>query len=93
MVKNGEKHTEIKAVKKVLITQPKPEGEKSPYFDLAKKYSIELHFHPFIIVEGIPAKDFRDWPDRRPRVRILRHSRPPGRTLTRLRTRRYSWPI
>ena len=59
MVKNGDKHTEIKAVKKVLITQPKPEGEKSPYFDLAKKYSIELHFHPFIIVEGIPAKDFR----------------------------------
>jgi uroporphyrinogen-III synthase len=59
MVKNGDKHTESKAVKKVLITQPKPEGEKSPYFDLAKKYSIELHFHPFIIVEGIPAKDFR----------------------------------
>ena len=59
MVKNGDKHTEHKGVKKVLITQPKPEGEKSPYFDLAKKYSIELHFHPFIIVEGIPAKDFR----------------------------------
>ena len=59
MVKNGDKHTENKAVKKVLITQPKPEGEKSPYFDLAKKYSIELDFHPFIIVEGIPAKDFR----------------------------------
>jgi uroporphyrinogen-III synthase len=59
MVKNGEKHAENKVVKKVLITQPKPEGEKSPYFDLAKKYNIELHFHPFIVVEGIPAKDFR----------------------------------
>jgi uroporphyrinogen-III synthase len=59
MVKNGDKHAENKGVKKVLITQPKPEGEKSPYFDLAKKYSIELHFHPFIIVEGIAAKDFR----------------------------------
>src|SRR6201989_1838378 len=59
MVKNGEKHTENKAVKKILITQPKPEGEKSPYFDLARKYDIELHFHPFIIVEGIPAKEFR----------------------------------
>lgn len=46
-------------VKKVLITQPKPEGDRSPYFDLAKKYSLELHFHPFIVVEGIPAKDFR----------------------------------
>lgn len=46
-------------VKKILITQPKPEGEKSPYFDLAKKYSLELDFHPFIVVEGIPAKEFR----------------------------------
>jgi uroporphyrinogen-III synthase len=59
MVYNGEKHIENKAIKKVLISQPKPEGEKSPYFDLAKKYSIELDFHPFIIVDGIPAKDFR----------------------------------
>jgi len=59
MVKNGEKHIDNKAVKKILITQPKPEGEKSPYFDLAKKYSIELDFYPFIVVEGIPAKDFR----------------------------------
>jgi uroporphyrinogen-III synthase len=46
-------------VKKVLITQPKPEGEKSPYFDLAKKHNIELVFHPFIIVDAIPAKEFR----------------------------------
>jgi uroporphyrinogen-III synthase len=59
MVKNGDKHTGHKGVRKVLITQPKPEGEKSPYFDLAKKYSIELHFHPFIIVEAIASKDFR----------------------------------
>jgi uroporphyrinogen-III synthase len=46
-------------VKKILITQPKPEGEKSPYFDLAKKYEVELDFHPFIVVEAIPAKEFR----------------------------------
>jgi uroporphyrinogen-III synthase len=46
-------------VKKVLITQPRPEGEKSPYFDLAKKYNVELHFHPFIKVEPVPSKDFR----------------------------------
>ena len=61
MVKNGEKNTTTKAgmVKKVLITQPKPEGEKSPYFDLAKKHNIELHFHPFIVIDGIPAKEFR----------------------------------
>jgi uroporphyrinogen-III synthase len=46
-------------VKKVLITQPKPEGEKSPYFDLAKKHNVELHFHPFIKVDPIPSKEFR----------------------------------
>ena len=46
-------------VKKVLITQPKPEGDKSPYYDLAKKHNIELVFHPFIIVEAIPSKEFR----------------------------------
>ena len=46
-------------VKKVLITQPKPEGDKSPYFDLAKKHNIDLVFHPFIIVEAVASKEFR----------------------------------
>lgn len=61
MVKNGAKKAEgpAKMVKNILITQPKPEGEKSPYFDLAKKHDVRLDFHPFIVVEGIPAKDFR----------------------------------
>ncbi len=59
MVKKTEAKSKANIVKKVLISQPKPEGLKSPYFDLAKKFNIELDFHPFIIVEGIPAKDFR----------------------------------
>ncbi len=61
MVKNGAKRADLaaKTVKKILITQPRPETEKSPYFDLAKKYSLELAFHPFIRLEGIPSKDFR----------------------------------
>ncbi len=61
MVNNGASTfvVEAVAVKKILITQPRPEGEKSPYFDLARKYSVELDFHPFIVVEGIPAKEFR----------------------------------
>jgi len=49
----------VKTVKKILITQPRPETDKSPYFELAKKYDVELAFHPFIRLEGIPAKDFR----------------------------------
>ncbi len=46
-------------VKSILVTQPKPESEKSPYYDLAKKYSLKIDFRPFIHVEGIAAKDFR----------------------------------
>lgn len=61
MVKNDPKKTTAakQPIKKVLITQPKPEGVKSPYFDLAKKFNITLDFHPFIMVEGIPSKEFR----------------------------------
>lgn len=61
MSKNGSTQTvtSVKSVKRILITQPRPEGEKSPYFDLAKKYDLNLDFHPFIVVEGIAAKDFR----------------------------------
>lgn len=46
-------------VKSILVTQPKPESDKSPYYDLAKKYNLKIDFRPFIHVEGIPAKDFR----------------------------------
>jgi uroporphyrinogen-III synthase len=60
MVKNGAiTGTAGKTVKKILITQPKPENDRSPYFELAKKYNIDLVFHPFIKLEGIPSKDFR----------------------------------
>lgn len=57
----GEKKAVVKEVKvsKILITQPKPETEKSPYFDLAKKFRLNLDFHPFILVEGLPAREFR----------------------------------
>lgn len=46
-------------VKSILITQPKPESDKNPYTELAKKYSLKLDFRPFIHVEGVPAKEFR----------------------------------
>ncbi|HTQ29232.1 MAG TPA: uroporphyrinogen-III synthase [Puia sp.] len=46
-------------MKKILITQPRPETDKSPYFELARKFDVELSFHPFIRLEPIPAKDFR----------------------------------
>lgn len=60
MVKNGVKAgSEAANKKKVLITQPKPESDKSPYFELSRKFDVELDFYPFIRLEPIPAKDFR----------------------------------
>lgn len=59
MVKNGKADTSAMRVKKILITQPRPESDRSPYFELSKKYSVALDFHPFIRLEGIPGKEFR----------------------------------
>ena len=46
-------------IKKILVSQPKPTSEKSPYFDIASKFDVELVFRPFIKVEGMSAKEFR----------------------------------
>ncbi len=47
------------AIKTILVSQPKPEGEKSPYYDLAEKYKLKIDFRPFIHVEGVTAQEFR----------------------------------
>lgn len=57
--KSQSKIIEKKRVEHILITQPKPESDKSPYYDLAKKHNVALEFHPFIRVEGLNAKEFR----------------------------------
>ncbi len=46
-------------IKKILVSQPKPESEKSPYYDLAKKYGVTIDFRPFIKVEPISSVEFR----------------------------------
>lgn len=46
-------------IRSILISQPKPETEKNPYNDLAKKCNLKIDFRPFVQVDGIPAKDFR----------------------------------
>lgn len=56
-------------IKKILVSQPKPQTEKSPYFDLADEFSLKLEFRPFIQVEGIPAKEFRQ-----KRIDLLEHT-------------------
>lgn len=45
--------------KKILISQARPDSDKSPYFELQRKYPVELVFYPFIKIEGIAAKEFR----------------------------------
>ncbi len=46
-------------MKKILVSQPKPSSEKSPYYDLAERFGVEMVFRPFIKVEGLTAKEFR----------------------------------
>ncbi len=46
-------------VNKILVSQPRPTSEKSPYFDLERKYGVEVVFRPFIKVEGLTSKEFR----------------------------------
>ena len=57
------------SIKKLLVSQPKPTSEKSPYFDIAEKYGVDIDFRPFIKVEPLTAKEFRQQ-----RVAILDYS-------------------
>ena len=56
-------------VKKILVSQPKPETGKSPYLDLEEKYNVKVTFRPFIKVEGICSREFRAQ-----KVNIAEHS-------------------
>ncbi|MBQ5510002.1 MAG: uroporphyrinogen-III synthase, partial [Prevotella sp.] len=46
-------------INKILVSQPKPSNEKSPYYDIEKEFGVQLVFRPFIKVEGMTAKEFR----------------------------------
>jgi uroporphyrinogen-III synthase len=56
-------------IKNILVSQPKPENDKSPYFELARKHNLSIDFQMFIRIEGVTASDFR-----RDRIRILDYS-------------------
>ena len=56
-------------IKKVLVSQPKPASDKSPYYDIAEKYGVKIDFRPFIKVENLSAKEFRQQ-----KVSILDHT-------------------
>lgn len=46
-------------IKKILVSQPQPTSEKSPYYTLAKQVGVEIVFRPFIKVVGVSEKEFR----------------------------------
>ena len=56
-------------IKKILVSQPKPSSEKSPYFDIMRKHDVELIFRPFIKVERLSPREFRAQ-----RINILDHT-------------------
>ena len=56
-------------IKKILVSQPKPVSAKSPYFDLAERTGVQVDFRPFIQVEAVSSKEFRQT-----RVQILDHT-------------------
>lgn len=56
-------------IKRILVSQPKPANDKSPFYDLAKKNNLTVDFRPFIHVEGITVKEFR-----KQKVNILEHT-------------------
>jgi uroporphyrinogen-III synthase len=56
-------------IKKILVSQPKPDNDKSPYLELAERNNLKIDFRPFIKVEGINAKVFRQ-----DRIDILEHT-------------------
>jgi uroporphyrinogen-III synthase len=56
-------------ITKVLVSQPKPASDKSPYYDIAEKYGVKIDFRPFIKVESLSAKEFRQQ-----KVSILDHT-------------------
>jgi uroporphyrinogen-III synthase len=46
-------------VKTILVSQPAPKSENSPYFELADKQKVKIDFRSFIHVEGASAKEVR----------------------------------
>ncbi len=46
-------------IQKILISQPQPQNDKSPYAELINKYNVKIDFKPFIHVEPISPREFR----------------------------------
>lgn len=49
----------MKKVKSILVSQPEPTAENSPYFDIESKHKIKIDFRPFVHVEGATTREVR----------------------------------
>lgn len=56
-------------VNRILVSQPKPASDKSPYFDIARKFGVDIDFKQFIQIESVTSKEFRQQ-----KVTILDHT-------------------
>ncbi len=63
------KDNRVKKVSTILVSQPKPTDEKSPYYILAEKYNLKIDFIPFIQIEQVDLKEFK-----KQKIEILAHT-------------------
>lgn len=68
-IKAKEVKERLAKVSSILVTQPAPSDEKSPYYILAQEYGIKVDFRPFIEIQGVDIKEFR-----KQKIDILAHS-------------------
>lgn len=69
ILNNEVQKSRMSKVSSILVSQPKPIDDKSPYFVLAKKFDLKIEFRPFIQIEEVNAKEFR-----KQKIDILAHS-------------------
>jgi len=56
-------------IKKILVSQPKPDSDKSPFAEFSERNNVKVDFRPFIQVEGVSVKEFRKF-----RINILEYT-------------------
>lgn len=66
LVENKERMNKVGSI---LVSQPKPEGDKSPYFNLEEKYNVKVDFRPFIQIDPVDIKEFKQQ-----KINILSHT-------------------
>jgi uroporphyrinogen-III synthase len=68
-IKTKELKDRFTKVSNILVSQPQPTDDKSPYFVLAGKYGLNIDFQPFIQVEALDIKEFK-----KQKIDILTHT-------------------